>query len=291
MKVSIVIPNWNGAEKLRRNLPKVLKVRDVFEIIVVDDFSTDESVRVLKEEFPEVKVIEQKKNHGFATTCNVGAKAAEGDLVFLLNTDAFPEVNCLEFVLPHFKDREVFSVSCNTGGSWSWAKFEKGFFWHGVMDKVDRAHQTLWASGGSGVFRKDLWGALGGFDELFNRFYEEDVDIGYRATKRGYINIWEPRAKVEHYKEPGVIAQNFTKTHVARVAQRNQLYFIWKNIHDPKMITQHRNALIKMLLTHPKYWLIFLSAMKYYPEILEERKVEKNAAKVTDREILSKFSL
>src|SRR5206468_7818529 len=64
---------------------------------------------------------------------------------------------------------------------------------------------------------------LGGFDELFNPFYEEDVDLGYRARKRGFINIFEPKSKVEHYKEKGVISLNFSQTLIAKTAQRNQL--------------------------------------------------------------------
>jgi GT2 family glycosyltransferase len=290
MTTSIVIPNWNGQEKLRRNLPRVLKVKKILEIIVVDDGSTDSSVGILRQEFPEVKVIERKVNRGFSTTCNIGVKAAKGDLVFLLNTDAIPDEDCMEFVLPHFEDSQVFSVGCTTGGNWSWATFRKGFFWHNMSKtSITEAHQTLWASGGSSIFRKDLWEKLEGFDELFNRFYEEDIDLGYRATKRGYINIFEPRAKVEHYREPGVIQQNFSKSLVAKVAQRNQLYFIWKNIHDKDLINSHIRALIKMLILHPKYWEIFLSAVVHLPAILSEREIEKREAKITDREILEKF--
>ncbi len=289
MRVSIVIPNWNGEEKLKRNLPKVLKTKGVDEIIVVDDASSDESVKVVRENFPQVKLIQQKENHGFSTTVNLGVKSALGELVFLLNTDAVPSEDCVEEALVHFKDFNVFSVSCNTGGSWSWAKFERGYFWHYMAEETSKSHQTLWSSGGSGIFRKDIWDELGGFDELFNRFYEEDTDIGYRATKRGYVNIWEPKSRAEHYKEPGVIEQNFSKGFVSTIAQRNQLYFIWKNIHDKQMIQAHRGALIRKLLAHPKYWKIFLSAFIHMPEILKERSVEKKKSKVLDRAILEKF--
>lgn len=292
MKVSIVIPNWNGAEKLRRNLPKVLKVRGVSEVIVSDDASTDDSVEVVQKHFSKVKLIKREKNGGFSSNVNTGVSHASGDLIFLLNTDAVPETDCLEHILFHFKTKGVFSVGFNTGGSWSWAKFKDGFFWHQVAKEVPKeAHQTLWVSGGSGVFRKKIWDKLGGLDELFNPFYEEDVDLGYRASKGGYINLWEPKAKVEHYKETGVIKENFTESTVAKIAQRNQLIFIWKNITSKKLFNQHISELIKKLISNPKYFMIFFAAFKSINKIANKRDVEKKQAKVSDEEILDKYQI
>lgn len=303
MNVSIVIPNWNGEEKLKKNLPKVLKTKGVLEIIVVDDASTDGSVELIDRQFPEIKLIKRPKNGGFSSTANLGVKNAKGDLVFLLNSDAIPDPDCVTNALNHFKDPQVFSIGCNVGGTWVWGYFKDGFFWHKQSEKkTEEPHQTLWASGGSGVFRKTIWHKLGGLDELFDPFYEEDVDLGYRATKRGFINVFEPKAKVEHYhqgpsstdtedKEPGVIAENFSKEHIAKVAQRNQLMFIWKNIHDSQMIRVHILKLALMLLTKPGYWQVFLPAFIRLPQILRKRAIEKSSAKLSDEEVLAKYSL
>lgn len=289
-KISIIIPNWNGKEKLEKHLPDVLKVKDIEEIIVVDDASTDESVKFLKENYQEkIKLIEKDKNTGFGSNVNLGVKNSIGDLVFLLNTDAAPEVNCLENVLAHFQDPQVFSVGFNTGGNWSWAKWEKGWFWHFQSSAKVQTHETLWASGGAGVFRKSIWEELNGFDPLFDPFYVEDVDLGFRAWKRGYLNIWEENAKVEHYKEVGVIAQNFKSEKIQNTSERNMLIFIWKNIHDPALINQHIFALIKRLITSPKFWPIFLQALFLLPDILKKRKLEKKNSKLTDKQVLGKF--
>jgi len=290
MKVSVVIPNWNGAEKLRRHLPNVLKVKGVFEVIVSDDASTDNSLEVLKEEFPEVKVVVRKKNGGFATNVNNGFLHANGDFIFLLNSDASPESNCVEKVLPHFKDPRVFSVSCSTGGNWNWAKWENGYFWHNqAKEKIEKVHETMWASGGGSIFRKTIWDKLEGMDELFSPFYEEDLDLGYRARKRGFINLFEPNAHVEHYKEKGVIALNFTQKTISNTAQRNQLLFIWKNITDEQWTKEHNNALLKMIISHPKYLVIYLEAKKLWNEIKKKREVEIREEVISDREILAKF--
>lgn len=292
MNVSIVIPNWNGEQKLKKNLPKVLKTKGIAEIIVVDDASTDNSIKLIESEFPEIKLIKRQKNGGFSSTVNLGVENAKGELVFLLNSDAVPEADCLKHVLPHFKNENVFSVGCNVGGTWVWGSFRDGFFWHGQSKEITKdSHQTLWASGGSGIFRKSIWERLGGLDELFDPFYEEDMDLGYRATKRGYINVFEPNSKVEHYKEMGVIQENFSASKVAKVAQRNQLLFIWKNIHDPKMTRAHILKLIGMLLTKPRYWQVFLPAFSRITKVLEKRSIEKRAAKISDDQILSTYQM
>ncbi len=293
-RVSIVIPNWNGEEKLKRNLPKVLDVKGVEEVIVVDDLSQDGSVKILKERFPIVKLIQNTKNLGFGPTVNKGVSKATGEFVFLLNSDAVPEHDCLKYVQAYFENPRVFSVGFNTGGGWAWARFKDGFFWHFQTKASEEkgAHQTLWVSGGSGVFRKDIFiDTLSGFDPLFAPFYEEDLDLGYRATKRGYINLWEPRAHVEHYKQKGVIAQNFSSSYIAKIAQRNQLMFIWKNMTSKKLTKMHIEGLIKMVLAHPKYGLVFWEAFKNYDQIQKLRNVEKKQQILEDEEILGKFSI
>lgn len=291
MKTSIVIPNWNGAEKLKSNLPAILSARGVEEVIIVDDASTDGSVEVVEKQFSQIKLIKKAKNSGFSTAVNIGVKAVSGDLVAILNSDAAPQADFISNTLNHFQDPKVFSVGCNVGGAWAAGEFRNGFFWHSQAkadkEELKKPHQTLWASGGSGIFRKSIWEEIGSLDELFDPFYEEDVDLGYRATKRGYINVWEPSSVVEHYREKGVIESNFSKSFVSSVAQRNQLFFIWKNIHDPQMIAEHKITLIKMLLTRPKYWPVFLSAISKFSQVMAKREIEKKSSKLTDQEVLA----
>lgn len=299
-KVSIVIPYWNGEEKIRKHLSKVLefaRANNVLEVITSDDASIDGTVNLLKDQFSEVVVVERKVNKGFASNVNTGFARAEGDFVFLLNSDASPEESSLKYALPHFEDPKVFSVGCNVGGVWARGYFKDGFFWHRQALNHSlhsgsgyTAHKTLWASGGSAIFRKSIWDELGGMDTLFDPFYEEDVDLGYRATKRGYINIWEPKSHVNHYKEVGVIAANFKQSVITGTAERNHLIFIWKNITSPNLTSEHQKALAKMLITHPKYWSVFLAAVRKYPQIMEKRKIEKREAKLTDEEVLALFA-
>ncbi len=292
--ISIIIPSWNSAEKLTKNLQSSLDAIKGYpgsEVIVVDDASSDNSVEVVEKQFPEVRLIKRPKNGGFSSTVNHGVREAKGEFVVQINSDARPEKDFLKYALPHFKNPQVFSINCNSGGSWNTAEFKNGYIWHKqAPGDPNQVHQTLWSSGGSGIFRRDLWQKMGGLDELFNPFYEEDMDLGYRATKRGYINIWEPKCKVEHYKEKGVIATHFSTSKVARVAQRNQLFFMWKNITDSGMLFRHILALAMMLLTHPKYWRIFLSALVKLPQLLPKRAEEQKHARLTDKQVLEMLS-
>ncbi len=290
MKVSVVIINWNGEDKLRKYLPDILKVKGVDEFIVADDASTDKSIEILKNEFPSVCIVESHKNLGFSSNANSGVKNSSGDLVFLLNADAVPNTDCVVKALPYFEDEKTFSVGCNTGGNWSWGKFEKGFFWHYVDQGTSQTHQTLWSRGGSMILRKDIFNKLGGFDELFNPFYEEDTDLGYRATKRGYRNIWVKECIVDLPDEKGVIEKNFSKKKFSMVAQRNQLLFIWKNITDEELFNKHKKELFKKLLKSPKYLSVFLMAAVYLPQISKKRMIEKKESKLSDQKILEMFS-
>src|SRR5687767_13648160 len=100
MKISIVIPNYNGRLLLEKNLPKVIKESKDAEIIVVDDASTDDSIDFLKKNFTKIKVIKKDKNTGFSSTVNLGVQKATGELVVLLNSDAYPKKNYLNTLIP-----------------------------------------------------------------------------------------------------------------------------------------------------------------------------------------------
>src|SRR3989344_2471695 len=103
MKISIVIPNYNGRHLLEKNLPQVINASPDCEIIVVDDASTDESVSFLKKNYGNIILLEKKKNSGFSSTVNLGVKKSSGDLIVLLNSDAVPDENYLKYLLPYFR--------------------------------------------------------------------------------------------------------------------------------------------------------------------------------------------
>lgn len=246
MKISIVIPNWNGSDLLKKHLPRVIEYADGAKIIVVDDASIDNSLTVLQNQFPSVLVIAKETHEGFASTINKGVGASDADIVILLNTDVVPEKGFLKPLISHFTDPSVFAVACMDKSvengriilrGRGLAAWKKGFFihWRGEVNESD----TAWVSGGSGAFRKTLWEKLGGMDPIYNPFYWEDIDLSYRALKSGYRLVFEPKSVVKHFHEKGKIKKSYTSAQIKQIAYRNQFIFIWKNLSDPKILLAH----------------------------------------------------
>ncbi len=246
ISVSIVVPNWNGAHLLKKNLPHVLASAPHAEIIIADDASVDDSINFLKETFPGVIRVENKKQQGFSGNVNSGVAAAHGDIVILLNTDVRPEADFLAPLLARFSDPSIAAVGCLEKSheddrvifrGRGIAKWEKGFFIHsrGEVNQLD----TAWVSGGSSAYRRSVWNMLNGMDTIYNTFYWEDIDLSYQILKSGFRIGFEPKSIVHHFHEEGKIKTSYTSDQVKRIAYRNQFIFMWKNISDTRVWLDH----------------------------------------------------
>ena len=293
-KISVVIPNYNGLELLKENLSKVISSTKYFdensEFILVDDASTDESVLYVRKKFPEIRIIKHSINRGFSSSVNTGIKYTKGDFIVLLNTDVKPAEGYLKSAVDILKDDKVFAVSFHeVGFGWARGFFRNGFVEHGVGGMGETVHETFWVSGGSGIFRKSLIQKLGGFDEkLFDPYYWEDLDICYRAMKRGYKLFWDPNSNVIHNHESTI--GSIPKEKKDLVLQRNQLLFIWKNITSRVLFKRHIRGLILRLSRHPGYIKIVFAALSKYSICRERRRLEIKGSKVSDEAIFSKFN-
>ncbi len=295
MKISIVIPWFNTDWLVEKNISVVVsamenKRNNISEIVIVDDASTDKSISLIKNGFPKIRLIRHKSNKGFSAAVNTGIRAAKGELICLLNSDVVPSLDFLENIARHFDDQKIFAVSLNEVGIFGWAKgyFRDGFVGHEPGEKTDEVHDTFWVSGGSGVFRRSTWMLLGGLDEkLFSPFYWEDVDLCYRALKRGYRLIWDPKARVEHKHETSV--GMLSKNYVQKIRERNQLLFIWKNLTSNRLFGKHVTGLATRLLRHPGYIRIVVMALGKLILAIKARNREIKEAKVSDEIIFSRF--
>ena len=314
MKISFIIPNYNGEELLQNNLPKVLSaVRDsddTIEIILADDASTDTSVAVMKafiasiqEKHVTARLVENRdpKQRGFSKNVNRGVKVATGDILFLLNSDVVPHKGFLPLLLRHFSDDKVFAVGCMDESiedgktilrGRGIGRWERGFLLHsaGSLDKTN----TLWVSGGSGAFRKSIWDRLGGLNELYNPFYWEDIDLSYRAQKAGYKIIFEEESIVVHEHSKGTIKTQYKSFHVQKTVYRNQFTFVWSNITDKNLLVNHLvwlpYHLLNALRSGDKALLAgFFEAMLRLPKILVYKQKMKKLFRVSDRSILQQF--
>ncbi|SRR5260221_2280687 len=303
MDISIIIPNYNGARVLEKNLPKVLEAirgyKEKVDIIVSDDASSDTSLEVIKK-FP-VKIVENTKNdqRGFSSNINRAVAHATGEILLLLNTDVIPQKGFLEPLLTHFTNPEVFAVGCMDQSIENNKKvlrgvgvgrWEKGFFMHsaGNIEQYD----TLWVNGGSGAFRKSIWRKIGGLEELYDPFYWEDIDLSYRAQKEGFQVIFEPKSIVIHEHEKGSIKTQFQQKYVTKIAYRNQFLFVWLNVTDASLIVSHLlwlpYHLINALIHRDGIFLLgFCQAFIKLPRVMKIRKRNKKHFVKKDREIVS----
>lgn len=261
MNISIIIPNYNGENLLKKNLPKVFEAAKFYrgkenanvEIIVIDDASTDSSESVISgfhslsnRITSNFKFIQNKKNLGFSPTVNKGVKEAQGEILVLLNTDISPDKDFLVPLLSHFKDPNIFAVGCMDKSvenkkiilrGRGVGKWQRGFLIH-ARGEVDRT-TTLWVNGGSGAFRKSIWQKIGGFNELYAPFYWEDIDLSYRALKSGYKILFEPKSVVLHEHEKGAINIKYSPKEIKTIAYRNQFIFVWENASDFNLRISH----------------------------------------------------
>lgn len=264
MPVSVIIPSFNGVALLKKHLPQVIKsLRKHDEIVVVDDASTDATIPWLTEVFHlksvstpikdtfcfrsiykdmDIKVLVNQTNQRFASSCNRGVETAKSEIVILLNNDVSPDRDFLSFLLPHFRDKKVFAVGClelaaNEGNKKygrNEAHFERGFLVHNRA-KYQDGSETFWASGGSSAFRKTMWDKLKGFDLSYRPAYWEDIDLSYRARKRGWKIEFEPKALVHHVHESTNIGV-FGKNRMEVMAYKNSILFMWRNARGRELL-------------------------------------------------------
>ena len=275
MKITIAIPNFNGENLLEKNLPNIIKA-GADEVIVLDDCSKDSSLELLQklqnpnnklQTNSKFKILKHKKNKGFIPSVNELFIQAEGEMVILLNNDVYVEKEFIKPLIKHFENPKVFAVNLHEEGEGPAISFWKdGFYEFKRGKEAEKIQKSAWASGGSAAFRKSVWQELGGFDDLFAPFYWEDIDISFRAIKVGYEILWEPGSRVKHDHET-TIKKAFSEKYIRWVQQRNQLLYIWKNITDSKLKSEHRNGLIKRLFNRGAgYWIPFLWAvLKSHP--------------------------
>lgn len=308
MKISIIIPNYNGKKLLEKNLTAVLDAQDYFkdktgnsvEVLIVDDASIDGSVEFLKQQ-KRIKIVQNSKNLGFSSTVNIGVRESEGEIVVLLNTDVIPEKDFLILLISHFSDEKVFAVGCmdksiekdgvilRGRGLGQW---KRGFLVHsrGEVNKTN----TLWVSGGSGAFRKSVWVKLGGLNQLYNPFYWEDIDLSYRALKSGYKVLFEQKSIVTHKHEEGIIKKKYTAFAIKTIAYKNQFIFVWENATDLDLQLTHLlflpyHFLTALMRLDMAFFLGFIQAFILFPKIIQSSFNAQRHFLRKDKDIMKEF--
>ncbi len=235
---SIIIPHWNGKHHLDDCLQSLRRQTFTdFEVILVDNGSTDGSQTYVQEQFPEVRLLALGQNRGFTGACNAGIRAAHSPYIFLLNNDTETDPGWLAAILDAFhRCPDVGSIASkmllfdrrdhfHTAGDFYRVDGIPGNrgVWQRDIGQYDHEEEVFSACAGAAAYRRALLDEIGLLDDDFF-FSCEDVDLGWRAQLAGWRVLYVPTAVVYHKLKAtgGSVTGSYYDG-------RNFLYLIWKN--------------------------------------------------------------
>lgn len=249
--IAVIILNWNGAAMLQEFLPKVIASTDtsLAEIIVADNGSDDNSMTLLADDFPQIKVIRFDQNYGFAEGYNRAIQNIPNPYVILLNSDvapapdwigplyrymeAHPQTGACQPKILSYRQPDLLEYAGACGGFLDKNGFPycRGRIFadsetdHGQYDSIA---SIFWASGAALTMRTDIYRQLGGLDPLFFAHMEE-IDLCWRVKLAGYDIAAVPESAVFHLGGGTLPASNSKKTYLNF---RNNLLLLYKNLPD-----------------------------------------------------------
>jgi GT2 family glycosyltransferase len=287
MKVSVIIPVWNGASVITECLEALYThcQEDLFEVICVDNASSDVSVDLISSAFPQVRLLPQPVNLGFAGGVNAGIEAAQGDVFILLNQDCIVQpgwMQALDRALAAFPQYGILgSAIYGSDGSLDHIgaalRRPDATGNHLVNHDQDDVHQADYVTGAAFLLRKSTWETVGRFDEGFYPAYYEDADYCYRARRLGIETACVPGAHVKHLfssrewqDEPNRHAIN---------QHRMRYRFVCKHFQAQEMpsffVTETSNLETAGYLNHVIGRLVAARQTRHnLPDILERRKLD-----------------
>ncbi|MFQ5449707.1 MAG: glycosyltransferase family 2 protein [Nitrospinaceae bacterium] len=305
MKVSVIVPNWNGIRFIGMCLDSLAaSTFGAFEVIVVDNGSVDGSRELVEEEYPWVRLVKLPENMGFATACNRGIQAARGDYICLLNNDIevepgwitqlyegmerHPECGMGTTKMMFLDQRDTFYNTGDLFHAWS----SGGGRGQGEKDagQYDREEYVFGACAGAGIYRRELFDTVGVFDEDFFIF-AEDVDLNMRGQLQGFQAVYLPQAKVYHI---GTATVGLYSDRYVYLCKRNDIYVLIKNL-SLGMYFKYFFTILKHQLADIKYFSYrgqgavllkskFAAMMKLVPLLARRYRIQRTRT-VPDAEI------
>ncbi|GAB4508991.1 MAG: glycosyltransferase family 2 protein [Allomuricauda sp.] len=247
MKIAVVILNWNGEALLERFLPSVLEYSKGTDIYVVDNASTDGSVEYVAQHYPNINIIQNSSNGGFAKGYNEGLKHVKADVYCLLNSDVEVTPDWLEpikntfstqpeaaIIQPKILDlmrKDHFEYAGAAGGFLD--KFGYPFCRGRIFQTIEKdegqyddIREVFWATGACMFIKSDVFWSLGGFDEDYFA-HQEEIDLCWRAQNAGYKVFYVGHSHIYHLGGSTLSNMNPKKTFLNF---RNSLYSITKNL-------------------------------------------------------------
>ncbi len=211
-KVFAIIVSFNGLHWYNQCIGSLINCETPIQIIVVDNGSTDGSVEFLKQNYPEVLLIQNKENLGFAKANNIGFRYAidhGADFVFLLNQDAWVEKNTLSVLLTSFEEKENIGIVSPIHLNGSYSALDYGFGYNvgaefisdAFLGKMKTYYERPFINAAAWLISKDCIETVGGFDTLLFKHYGEDDNYCQRVLYHGFQVVINTRCTICHDRE------------------------------------------------------------------------------------------
>ncbi|RAP52858.1 MAG: glycosyl transferase family 2 [Methanosphaera sp. rholeuAM270] len=238
--VTVAIPNYNNRDLLDNLLGSLKKSISLSQVIIVDNASEDDSTSLVRQKYPEVTLIENKTNRGFACAVNQAIKLVKTEYVFLLNNDTLLEEDTIISLLKTINiSCDIFSVSSkmiqyhnrklldDAGDEYTILGWSKRRGYAKDISKYGIDEEVFSACAGAALYRMSVFREIGLFDEAFES-YVEDMDLSFRARLHGYKCYYSSDAIVYHVGSAAT-GSRYNEFKV-RISARNNVYLIYKNM-------------------------------------------------------------
>lgn len=311
--VAIIIVNWNGLEHLKLCMPSLAKqTHKAFVSYVIDNNSTDESTAYIKEHFPEVKLIVNKENLGFAEGNNVGIRQAMADgheYILLLNNDTTQQPDMIEKLLDFMAEHPKVGIAqpklllmnhpdkLDSCGSWL---TRSGFLLHVGVEATDgpkysQSHPIFTVKGAAMIIRRQVLEEIGLFDADFFAYFEE-TDLCWRAWLQGWQIYYAPVSTIYH--RVGGSTAKIGSPALRFHSFKNTLMSLVKNLGIPQLfiiVPLHVLSMLIFVLIYVvsfrwRYAAAVLRAigwnLTHAGEILQKRRTIQRQRKVTDKVLM-----
>ena len=253
MKIAVVILNWNGVKLLEQFLPSVIQYSPEATVYVADNASTDDSIAFVKNNYPTVKIIQNKTNQGFAGGYNDALQHIDAEIYALVNSDievtedwlkpiletfeSEPETAIIQPKILDYKRKEYFEYAGAGGGfidRFGYPYCRGRIFTTLEKDtcQYDDSREIFWASGACFFIRSAIYKELKGFDEDFFA-HQEEIDLCWRAINKNYKIKYISQSMVYHVGGATLQQANPQKTFLNF---RNSLLMLIKNLPKGSLI-------------------------------------------------------
>lgn len=314
MSVAIVILNYNGKAFLSKFLPKVISTSPEGDIYVADNGSTDDSIELIKSQFPQVKLIRSAENLGYAGGYNYALKHIEAEYYVLMNSDIEPKERWLSNLLSYFQanpkvaaaqpfilsyqEPTKFEYAGAAGGYWD--RYGYAFCRGRIFDAIENQSQQYetalvnWATGACLMVRANAYWKVGGLDAYFFAHMEE-IDLCWRLQRAGYNIAAVATSEVLHVGG-GTLAQgNPKKTYLNF---RNNLILLYKNLPRQKRLGVLFTRMLLDGIAGIQYLLkgefiqilAVLKAHRDFYRYLFQEKNKHNLAQALDKKVVSSYA-